>query len=676
MSHQDPPAEPASPVQCLSVGVLVADHLCAPIDHLPRAGELVLSDSLPLAVGGCAANAAIDLRRLGHSVACVGCVGDDPFGRFIIETLQSSGVDTATIESSSLAPTSGTLIVNVRGEDRRFIHNMGANTLLSAQHLTDHALRQARVLYVGGYLLMPAFDPHELADLFRRARALGVRTVLDVVLPGPGDHWSRLEPPLAETDVFLPNDDEAADLTGLSDATQQAERFRAAGAETVVITSGEHGALLLNEASHLRIPPCPVDFVDGTGAGDAFDAGYISGLLAGLEPRDCLLRGAILGASCVRAVGATKSVFTMDQLDDYQQRHKIVDRVSIAEKKDAPPKFLFRPRGNSMRIALFCSGGDAPGMNACVRAVVRSTIAAGHEPIGIMGGYQGILDEAFFAASDGTASLDDRSVSNIQQRGGTILGSSRCSAFHESAGQKRAATILDRHRIDALIPIGGDGTLRGAMALSAFWPRPIIACPGTIDNDLLGTDFTIGFHTAVATAVEAIDKLRDTADSHERMFIVEVMGRHSGYIALYSAIAGGAEIACLPETPSDVPAIVGKLNRHKSLGSRSVIMVVAEGDEFGGAHEFQSILEAAECPYPSRVVMLGHVQRGGSPVPADRLLASRLGDFAARSVISGQTGQLAGEVDGRLVHTPFAEAVEHHRPVPAELVALLETLSV
>lgn len=314
-------------------------------------------------------------------------------------------------------------------------------------------------------------------------------------------------------------------------------------------------------------------------------------------------------------------------------------------------------------------------MNACVRAAVRSALAAGHEPIGIMSGYQGILDDEFFPTDSPDHCMAATDVSGIAQRGGTILGSSRCPAFRELEGRQQAAQRLDHHRIDALVPIGGDGTLRGARALSEIWQHPIIACPGTIDNDLIGSDFTIGFHTAVSTAVDAIDRLRDTAESHERMFIVEVMGRHSGYIALHSAIAGAAEVACIPETPSDIPAIVQQLDDLKRRDHRSVIMVVAEGDEFGGAHEFEAILKSADCPYPTRVVTLGHVQRGGKPAPADRILASRLGDFAVRSVIEGKTGCLAGEVNGQLVHTSFEDAVASHRPVPPELVELLETLA-
>lgn len=328
-----------------------------------------------------------------------------------------------------------------------------------------------------------------------------------------------------------------------------------------------------------------------------------------------------------------------------------------------------------MRIGLFCSGGDAPGMNACVRAVVRSAVGAGHEVVGILRGYQGLLDEDFFVDADGQRHMSLRSVSGIAQQGGTILYSSRSDEFRTDAGQKRAAGILEKHQIDALISIGGDGTFRGAMALSRFWQGQIITCPATIDNDLLGTDFTIGFATAVQTAVEAVDKLRDTATSHERMFLVEVMGRHSGYIGLYTALAAGAEVACLPETPTDVPQIIDHLNTLKTRGKKSIMVIVSEGDEHGGAMQLDQALRAANAPFETRVVTLGHLQRGGSPIFADRILAARLGDFAVCMILEGETGAMAGEVTGRLVLTPLADTVAEHRPVPPELIRLLDALS-
>ena len=328
-----------------------------------------------------------------------------------------------------------------------------------------------------------------------------------------------------------------------------------------------------------------------------------------------------------------------------------------------------------MRIGVFCSGGDAPGMNPCVRAVVRTALVAGHEVIGIRSGYQGLLDEDFYVNPQGKAQMSLRSVSNIQQAGGTILQTSRSQQFRTEEGLGRAAEILKRHRIDALVPIGGDGTFRGAVELARHWKGRVVGCPGTIDNDLVGTDFTIGFHTAVATAVDAVDKLRDTAESHERLFLVEVMGRHSGFLALYTALAGGAEIVCLPETPTRVDGILEQLNVLKDRQKQSVMIVVAEGDEWGGADELHAKLDAAKCPYPSRAVVLGHLQRGGTPVPADRLLGNRLGKFAVDAIGEGANGQMAGEIGGSLVLTPFDETFARHKPIPAELFSLLDTMA-
>jgi 6-phosphofructokinase 1 len=328
-----------------------------------------------------------------------------------------------------------------------------------------------------------------------------------------------------------------------------------------------------------------------------------------------------------------------------------------------------------MRIGVFCSGGDAPGMNACTRAVVRSAISNGHEVVGICRGYQGLLEEDFFRQSEGEALMRLRSVSNLISRGGTILGTSRSAEMRTEAGLKKAAGILQKHRIDALVPIGGDGTFHGAVELSKYWNGQMVGCPGTIDNDLLGSDYTIGFATAVHTAVDALDKLRDTAESHERMFLVEVMGRHSGYIALYTALAGGAEVIAIPETHTDVPAIVERLKSLKARGKRSIMVVVAEGDESGGAINLDAGLKEAGCPFETRVILLGHLQRGGTPVPEDRILASRLGDFAVASLDRGARGVMAGDVRGELVLTPFEQTFAHHKEVPERLLEVLRTMA-
>ncbi len=328
-----------------------------------------------------------------------------------------------------------------------------------------------------------------------------------------------------------------------------------------------------------------------------------------------------------------------------------------------------------MRIGVFCSGGDAPGMNACLRAVVRSALAAGHEVVGIRRGYQGLLDEDFFIDDEGEPLMNLRSVSNLTKLGGTMLHTSRCKEFETAAGQKKAVDVLGSRGIDALIPIGGDGTFHGAVALAKHWDGQIIGCPGTIDNDLLGTDFTIGFATAVQTAVEAVDKVRDTAESHDRMFLVEVMGRHSGYIGLYTALAAGAEVAALPETPTDIADIIDHLKTLKARGKKSIMIIVAEGDEAGGAEILNKNLLDAGCPFSTRVLKLGHLQRGGSPVPADRILGSRLGDFAVRSILAGSSGAMAGRMGGKLVLTPFPDTYAEHKPVKPEDLELLATLA-
>lgn len=310
-------------IDCLSVGILVADHLCSPVDHMPVAGELVLADELPLAIGGCAANAAIDLARLGVAVGAVGCVGDDSFGEFIKQTLEKHKVDASAVMRQSGVGTSGTLIINVQGEDRRFIHSVGANARFRANDVSLDLVRQAKVLYVGGYLLMSSLTHDDLAELFRKARDLGVTTVLDVVLPGPGDYFTGMKKVLTHTDVFLPNEDEAAALTGLSDPIKQAERFREAGATTVVITCGDAGSVLISDSLRLRSGTYPIDYVGGTGSGDAFDAGYMMGLLNDEDPRRCLQWASALGASCVRGVGATETVFRRDEALEFMQRHEL-----------------------------------------------------------------------------------------------------------------------------------------------------------------------------------------------------------------------------------------------------------------------------------------------------------------------------------------------------------------
>jgi sugar/nucleoside kinase (ribokinase family) len=311
-------------VDCLSVGILVVDHLCDPIPRAPAAGELILVDRLPLSIGGCAANVAVDLARLGARVDVLGCVGSDPFGQFVIDTLGAAGAGTGDIRVIAGAETSGTLIINVRGEDRRFIHAAGASAHMRAEQIPLERVRAAKVFYVGGYLLMQNLQPDALAALFREARAADVITVLDIVLPGPGEHLRALRPVLAETDVFLPNYDEARLLTGEDDPLRQALWFRNMGARTVVITQGAAGSLLLSaDGSRLRAGVYPVEYKGGTGSGDAFDAGYIAGLLAGEDKAGCLRWASAAGASCVRSVSATDGVFTRAEAEAFMREHTL-----------------------------------------------------------------------------------------------------------------------------------------------------------------------------------------------------------------------------------------------------------------------------------------------------------------------------------------------------------------
>lgn len=334
-----------------------------------------------------------------------------------------------------------------------------------------------------------------------------------------------------------------------------------------------------------------------------------------------------------------------------------------------------------MKIGVLCSGGDAPGMNACLRAIVRSAIQREDNVVGIMHGYRGIFDEEFYTqaefqkVNEVSKGMAIRSVSGLSMRGGTILHSSRCKRFTTPEGIQDAAKILDKHHFDALITIGGNGTLAGALELGKIWKKQIIGLPGTIDNDVLGTDATIGFATAVQTAVEAVDKLRDTAGSHDMMFIVEVMGRHCGDIALYTAIASGAEIACVPEIPTRIDQLVDALRNIKALGKTSVILIVAEGDDHGGAVELQQSLKEGGNPFDSRVVVLGHVQRGGSPTATDRVLASDLGCAAINALHEGHTGKMVGMINGVPALTDFEDCVRGHRQISPDKMRLLQIVA-
>jgi sugar/nucleoside kinase (ribokinase family) len=307
----------------LCAGIIVADHVCAPIPHLPAAGHLVMAERMLLTIGGCAANAAVDLVKMEVPVAVVGRVGGDVFGRVVSDLLREGGVDVSAIQVSPDADTSQTLIVNVAGEDRRFIHTFGANAEFRAADIPLERVASCRVLYLGGYLLMPKVRPEELLPVFAAARRAGAKTVLDVVTPGPAEYLSRLENLLPQVDVFLPNDHEAELITGEADPLRQAELFHRLGAGTVVITRGGHGSVLVGDGLRLRAGVYPVEFVDGSGGGDAFDAGYIYGLLHGLGAEDCLRVASALGASCVRAIGTTPGVFTRPECEDFLRKHTL-----------------------------------------------------------------------------------------------------------------------------------------------------------------------------------------------------------------------------------------------------------------------------------------------------------------------------------------------------------------
>jgi 6-phosphofructokinase 1 len=318
------------------------------------------------------------------------------------------------------------------------------------------------------------------------------------------------------------------------------------------------------------------------------------------------------------------------------------------------------------RIGVYTSGGDAPGMNACVRAVVRSALYNGCEVIGIQHGYEGMIDGKF-------VDLGARSVSNIIQRGGTILRTARSERFLSPEGRAKAAENLKKAGIEGLIAIGGDGTFQGASLLAEEHGFAIVGVPGTIDNDLFGTDFTIGYDTAVNTAMEAIDKIRDTAASHDRLFYVEVMGRDAGFIALDVGISSGAEFVAIPETRTNVEALREDLETLKRVKS-SAIIIVAEGEEEGGAFSLaEKIKDAAGYDY--RVCVLGHIQRGGSPSARDRILASRLGVASVDGLLEGRNGVMVGEIHGRISYTPLRDTWTQRKAVDNELWRLSRILS-
>jgi 6-phosphofructokinase 1 len=320
------------------------------------------------------------------------------------------------------------------------------------------------------------------------------------------------------------------------------------------------------------------------------------------------------------------------------------------------------------KIGVLTSGGDSPGMNAAVRAVVRTGIYYGLEVFGIMRGYSGIIDNDIVP-------MHSRSVANIIQRGGTILKTARCKEFYTPEGRKKAYENLKKLGIDGLVIIGGDGSFRGADIFSREYDIPCIGLPGTIDKDIAGTDFTIGFDTAVNTAVEAIDKIRDTADAHDRLFIIEVMGRDAGYIALHSGIATGAEHILIPERKTDIEELVESLLEKERRKKLVNMVVVAEGDEFGGANEVAKVVKERLPQTDTRVCILGHIQRGGSPTCLDRLIASRMGYAAVESLLEGRHNVMVGILNNRMHYTLLERAVKSKQRISEEWIKIVKILA-
>ncbi len=319
------------------------------------------------------------------------------------------------------------------------------------------------------------------------------------------------------------------------------------------------------------------------------------------------------------------------------------------------------------RIGILTSGGDCPGLNACIRAVVRTALARRLKILGIRRGYKGLLRNEWIE-------LDACSVSGIINLGGTLLHTARDQEFRTPAGIKKASRILARHRLDGLIILGGDGSLHGAWELAQKTSTAILGIPKSIDNDIGGTDFSIGFDTAVNTAVQVIDKIRDTATSHERLFLIETMGRTRGFLALASAIAGGAEEVLLPEIPNDLKKLHRKLEEGKKRGKISSIIVVAEGEEAGGAFKIAKKLKGL-ASYDIRVSVIGYQQRGGAPSAFDRILASQFGEAAVEAFLRGEQTKMVGIQAGEIVLVPLESAWRIRKPLDPNLLRLSEILS-
>ena len=320
-------------------------------------------------------------------------------------------------------------------------------------------------------------------------------------------------------------------------------------------------------------------------------------------------------------------------------------------------------------IGILTSGGDAPGMNAAIRAVTRTAIFNGFKVKGIMRGYKGLVFNEI-------VDFKSQSVSNIIQQGGTILKTARCKEFQTPEGRKTAYENMQAAGIDALVVIGGDGSLTGAGIFAQEYDVPVVGLPGTIDNDLGGTDSTIGYDTALNTIMEAVDKLRDTASSHERLFFVEVMGHTAGYLALNSALATGSEAAIIPEMETEVDQLAELINHGFRKSKNSAIVIVAENPKTGGATALAERVKKEFPQYDARVTILGHIQRGGSPTAHDRILASRLGEASIEALLQGQRNVMIGIRNGEITYVPFSKAVSHDKPIDRNNLELVKILSI
>lgn len=318
------------------------------------------------------------------------------------------------------------------------------------------------------------------------------------------------------------------------------------------------------------------------------------------------------------------------------------------------------------KIAFLTSGGDSPGMNACIRAIVKNCLHHGIEPIGIREGFDGIMHADFW-----TMTYED--VNNIIQSGGTILGTARSEDFKDAEKRKQGLSYLIKEKIDALIVIGGDGSFAGANAISKEIGIPVIGIPATIDNDIYGTDQTIGFDTALNTVVEAVDKIRDTASSHKRIFFVEVMGRDSGFLALKSAIASGAETVLIPEEETDIEKLALQL-KNQNQGKRGSIVIVAEGDDAGGSMDIIRKVKPYMEGYDLRATVLGHIQRGGRPSAHDRILATTMGAEAVDILVEGKKNRMVGHVAGKIKHVDLVEGIKLHALPDMGKLELLDKL--